>query len=577
MATTPIEFTAPSGRTLTADLVNLSDDSLSVTGGACTEQTNAKRQYRFDHEGEETGVHKVVIKSGSTVIGGQFVNVVADDTTVYRANDSYEVALSVRTIDGNTRNPDGFVYVDTSNGDNGNVGSISSPVATVANAITKGNHVRLKKGHGAISIGESIFPTHGVFDIAGAIILDGENLTPKDVVSSVPGGAILVGAGETLNFGGATNFQNIAFFKSAVYTGNFSLDYGYFDYCTFASEGGGSYTIAVTDTSFDAESRFYHCQFGMADAPPVIFDLSNAYAGNGSTLQGTRISLIGCYGRVHLAGLQSANGLTGQHFYFNGWGKLTILASCTGGTVYYNSHIAIDDQSGGAVTLVPLSSAATDASIADAVWDEATSGHVTAGTFGALVAGITTLLSRIGSWTGTGRNTILGAFQALFRSDADATVPGDVNADLGSGAGGADNTTDSMQAQAAAGGGLDAAGVRDALGMEAADMDDQLDALLTAVGDVDGGGGERIFSVSLTIRKTDLSLVPEADVTLTTSSTSASTNVHQRKTANNSGVVVFDVNEGTYYVWREKSGVTFNNPATLVVDSAGDATISGGA
>ena len=58
----------------------------------------------------------------------------------------------------------------------------------------------------------------------------------------------------------------------------------------------------------------------------------------------------------------------------------------------------------------------------------------------------TTILNRIGAWTGTARNTILGAIQALFRSDADATVPSDVNTDLGSGAGTAVNTTDAVQA-----------------------------------------------------------------------------------------------------------------------------------
>ena len=58
----------------------------------------------------------------------------------------------------------------------------------------------------------------------------------------------------------------------------------------------------------------------------------------------------------------------------------------------------------------------------------------------------TTILNRLGVWTGSARNTILGAFQALFRSDADATVPSDVNADLGGGAGTADNANHSTQA-----------------------------------------------------------------------------------------------------------------------------------
>lgn len=64
----------------------------------------------------------------------------------------------------------------------------------------------------------------------------------------------------------------------------------------------------------------------------------------------------------------------------------------------------------------------------------------------ATAAVLTTVANRLGAWTGSARNTILGAFQALFRKDTDATVPSDVNADLGGGAGAANNTTDSTQA-----------------------------------------------------------------------------------------------------------------------------------
>ena len=58
----------------------------------------------------------------------------------------------------------------------------------------------------------------------------------------------------------------------------------------------------------------------------------------------------------------------------------------------------------------------------------------------------TTILARLGAWTGTGRNTVLGALQSLFRKDADAVVPSDINVNLGSGAGTYANTTDSNEA-----------------------------------------------------------------------------------------------------------------------------------
>ena len=93
MPTTPLEFTAPSGLTLTADLVDPSDDSIVIDDGAATEQTNAKGQYRIDHTGSETGVHLLVISTGSAVIGRAWVDIEADDTNVYRAVASYVEAL----------------------------------------------------------------------------------------------------------------------------------------------------------------------------------------------------------------------------------------------------------------------------------------------------------------------------------------------------------------------------------------------------------------------------------------------------------------------------------------------------
>lgn len=64
----------------------------------------------------------------------------------------------------------------------------------------------------------------------------------------------------------------------------------------------------------------------------------------------------------------------------------------------------------------------------------------------AKASAVTTVLDRLGAWTGSARNTLLGAIQSLFRKDTDAAVPSDINADLGGGAGAANNTTDSAEA-----------------------------------------------------------------------------------------------------------------------------------
>ena len=90
----------------------------------------------------------------------------------------------------------------------------------------------------------------------------------------------------------------------------------------------------------------------------------------------------------------------------------------------------------------------TVAAIADGVLDEAMSGHATAGTLGATVSGtatlatsissaLTTLTNRVGAWTGTGVNTILGAFKAALSKTA--TLPTDIGGTF-------DPATDSTEA-----------------------------------------------------------------------------------------------------------------------------------
>lgn len=73
----------------------------------------------------------------------------------------------------------------------------------------------------------------------------------------------------------------------------------------------------------------------------------------------------------------------------------------------------------------------------DAVSDAVTAAAAAAVSAGTAATNSTTLLSRIGAFTGSGINTILGFFQALFRSDASA--PTDVGGTF-------DPSTDSTQA-----------------------------------------------------------------------------------------------------------------------------------
>jgi hypothetical protein len=317
-----------------------------------------------------------------------------------------------------------------------------------------------------------------------------------------------------------------------------------------------------------------HATYGNAALKTAIDGVSGAYVSDSGTAQ------AGAAGTLTLR-----SGAVATDDYYNyqiltltggtGAGQARIISDYVGSTkvasVNGNWATTPDNTTTYTVTAfgqIPGASAPTAGEVADAVWDEATSGHTTSGTFGeqaktdidsilsrtttalpnvapaangglptvdannyvkglqsasnlhqfddldeaedmrfklhadqpdyvpataaalTTVGGnVTTALGRLGSWTGTGRNTILGAIQALFRKDADATVPSDVNADLGSGAGSAANTTDSLQGQ------------RDNVGTAGAGLTE-----------VSGGGGD---SAALLLSTTIATLTNQTTFTLT--------------------------------------------------------------
>ncbi len=124
-------------------------------------------------------------------------------------------------------------------------------------------------------------------------------------------------------------------------------------------------------------------------------------------------------------------------------GALTSAAFASGAIT--QSAIAagtlIDSKFGSGAITADILAADAAAEIADAVWDEAMADHVTAGTTGNALynayLNVTTVLARLGAFTGTGVNTVIGFFQALMRSDA--TTPSDVGGTY-------DDETDSLQA-----------------------------------------------------------------------------------------------------------------------------------
>lgn len=176
---------------------------------------------------------------------------------------------------------------------------------------------------------------------------------------------------------------------------------------------------------------------------------------------------------------------------------------------------ANNDKTGYSLTTAPPTAAA----IADAVWDEARTGHTTVGTFGFYLDAAISDIS-------AAETNVLAKLPESGRalSDENYTAP------------------------------LTAAGTRSALGMAAADLDTQLDAI--AAGSSGTGTGARTVTITVNDGST---VLQNARVRL-----SEGANEFTGLT-NASGVVTFNVDDATYTVAITKSRYSYAG-TTLVVD-----------
>jgi hypothetical protein len=160
-------------------------------------------------------------------------------------------------------------------------------------------------------------------------------------------------------------------------------------------------------------------------------------------------------------------------------------------------------------------------------------------------------------------------------------------------------TTQALE-QVPASSGLDAAGVRSAIGLAAANLDTQLSAIddyidtevaaiktvtdkLNTTVEIDGavyrfttnaleqapsggGGGGGGGSVSVPVTVTDNASNPIDGVALWVSTDSGGTNVIAGTIyTNGSGLATFMLDPGSYYLWMQRNGFNFTNPQTLTV------------
>lgn len=197
-----------------------------------------------------------------------------------------------------------------------------------------------------------------------------------------------------------------------------------------------------------------------------------------------------------------------------------------------------------AVDAIPTSAAPSAASIADAVWDESTTGHTTAGTFGeqvkadidAILADTNELQSNQGDWataTGFATAAALATVDAnvdAILTDTGTTIPGQISglndlsqsdiraavglasANLDSQLSAIDSNVDAILVDTdttipgliASLNDLDAAEVRSAVGLASANLDSQLAAVPTATENADALLNRDMSAVSDTNARTPL-------------------------------------------------------------------------
>jgi hypothetical protein len=244
---------------------------------------------------------------------------------------------------------------------------------------------------------------------------------------------------------------------------------------------------------------------------------------------------------------------------------------------------------------MPLSDIPTASENADAVWDEAMAGHTTAGTYGGRIprsdssnvevkltgsAHMAADVHELQPAVIEAQHFTLGAIDAnALAADASSEIATAVRTELTTELARIDVTVGSRLATASYTAPLTAAGTRLALGMAAANLDSQLDALPTAAeidtqlsgthgggawGSIGSGSGAYTFTVTVNDGTTALQ---NATVRLV-----EGVNNYVAVT-NASGVAVFALDAATYSVAISKAGYSFT-PTTKVIANTTSQTYS---
>jgi hypothetical protein len=235
----------------------------------------------------------------------------------------------------NTDYPDGYVYLDELIGTAGTTVGVHGTARTPANSWANASTIAVARGRkavrnapgGSMTIASGSFSAYEIDLNGGDLTLDdGVTLTLAYIHSSSKSGRIY----ETSVLNPVVVGQNC--FLDNLFLNGFAPNHpqvyvtrcGLYDDVISPGAAGGI-PLYMAD-----------CYNASLLGDPINFDF---------TLDGS-IVLQGWYGDLSVSNMSAGSSLT-----VFGYGKLTILASCTGGTIEHTSHIEILDQASGAVTL----------------------------------------------------------------------------------------------------------------------------------------------------------------------------------------------------------------------------------
>lgn len=299
----------------------------------------------------------VTLSDDARIDVDQVGDAVADEViTGATHNVSNSLGRRIRELDEQIGYESGAIWIDTANGVAGTTvgenGTVNNPVDSIADALTLAvaiGIVRMRVASGSSITLAAALEGYEIYNANWTLALGGQSVSGSCIRGASVSG-ICTGATEP-------DFIDCQF-------GNATLPPSRLVRCSFSG----------TITAGSAGSWFLdNCFSAVAGTSSPVFDF-------GTGLNASNVNYRHYSGGVEIQNMGAGTG--SYNMSLEGFGQLVINANCSAtSTIAIRGNFTITDNAGGAVTLSDDARIDVD-QVGDAIWDEATSGHTTSGTFG---------------------------------------------------------------------------------------------------------------------------------------------------------------------------------------------------